>query len=758
MATFFNLNGKVLNNTKVKITVNNQSYTRTTNAKGVVSLAVDLKPGSYKVVATNPKTGYSLTTTFKILSTIKANDVNKVYTDARRFTAVFLNSEGKALANKQVKFRINGNTYTVTTNAKGVASLTMYNLVAGTYKMVSYNVDGLTKVNTVKVVNYCASKLTAFNYVFLTSESKIVKVVLHNQFDYAPGEGKTVRLAIDGKYYYATTNVNGVAAFKLPSLSKGVYAVKYYYGGNSFYKASSASGKVTIIPSKTPDYIVKSTTTFGKGYGAQFKVALTSKGVPLAGRTVTLKLAGQTYTKTTDSNGVVSVPVDLAVGKYTVTYTNKAEKKVSSKTGSTTITVKERAASKLTWKSSTTLTSGLQTYKILLTNSSDKALAGKTVKFTLNSKNYTATTNSNGYVAFTVRLAAGSYTASYSFEGDNTYKSTKGSTKLTIKDGSIGGPAKISIKYILNGASSLKNYYEKKGKLPSTVTAAGHAFTLPEFFYLMYQAIYQLGNSNTKAITCIYGVKAPSSPNGDTISSTELYRSDYLTVANNIAKFIRANKQAPNYASSKVGNIIYSELVDAASRILTFYKENDKYMPNYVTIKYGSGSSSSSVSVGGLNVKNTIKNLAPYLKATTSCQVGNAAIKKIVNSLTSGLTTDKAKAIAIYNYVRDAISYSFYYDTRYGAVGTLNAKTGNCVDQAHLLAAMFRTAGLATRYEHGTCTFSSGSTYGHVWTQVLIGNVWVVADPTSSRNSFGIVNNWNTNYYTHNAYYASLPF
>ena len=105
------------------------------------------------------------------------------------------------------------------------------------------------------------------------------------------------------------------------------------------------------------------------------------------------------------------------------------------------------------------------------------------------------------------------------------------------------------------------------------------------------------------------------------------------------------------------------------------------------------------------------------------------------------------------------MSYSFYYNTQYGAVGTLNAKTGNCVDQAHLLIAMYRTAGLAARYEHGTCYFTlSGSTYGHVWPQVLIGNTWVVSDPTSNRNSFGKVVNWNTNSYTHNGYYSSLPF
>ena len=232
----------------------------------------------------------------------------------------------------------------------------------------------------------------------------------------------------------------------------------------------------------------------------------------------------------------------------------------------------------------------------------------------------------------------------------------------------------------------MKKYYETNGKLPNTVTAGGITFKLPEFLYLMSQAIYQLGNSNTKAITYITGVSAPSSPSGDSINAN-LNKADYLTTAKNVATFIKTNKQAPNYASSAVGKIEYSELVDAFSRILAFYGANDKYMPNYVTIKTSSGGGGSA-SGSGLNEKNTEKDLTKYLKSTTNCQVNNAAIKKVVDSLTSGLKTDKAKATAIYNYVRDKISYSFYYNTKHGAAGTLSAKSGNCVDQAHLLNAI----------------------------------------------------------------------
>jgi hypothetical protein len=226
-ATFYDNDGNPLANTTVKIVANGQTYSKKTDSKGAVSLAIDLKPGTYKVTAINPVTGYNLTTTFKILSTISASDVTKVYTDGRKFTATFYKSNGKPLANKQIKFKINGKTYTAKTNSNGVASLTMYNLNVGTYKMISYNTDGLTKTNTVKVVKSTSSKLITSDYTFLKSDSKTIKVTLHNGLGYAPGAGKTIKITINGKTYSRTTNSNGVATLKLPSLNNGVYTVKY---------------------------------------------------------------------------------------------------------------------------------------------------------------------------------------------------------------------------------------------------------------------------------------------------------------------------------------------------------------------------------------------------------------------------------------------------------------------------------------------------------------------------------------------------
>ena len=159
----------------------------------------------------------------------------------------------------------------------------------------------------------------------------------------------------------------------------------------------------------------------------------------------------------------------------------------------------------------------------------------------------------------------------------------------------------------------------------------------------------------------------------------------------------------------------------------------------------------------GINEKNAISYLSAHGKSSRYCQVNNGKIKSVVSSLTSGLNNKIDKAKAIFNYVRDNIAYDYYYDSHKGALGALNSKRANCVDQASLLVAMYRTAGFKARYVHGTCVFSDG-VYGHVWTQVLIDDTWVVGDSINTKNSLGKIKNWNVNTFKLKAKYVSIPF
>lgn len=147
-----------------------------------------------------------------------------------------------------------------------------------------------------------------------------------------------------------------------------------------------------------------------------------------------------------------------------------------------------------------------------------------------------------------------------------------------------------------------------------------------------------------------------------------------------------------------------------------------------------------------------------YLKSTKNCQVTDSTIVALANKLTNGTNSSYEKAVNIFNWVRDNLNYSFYYNTKYGAVNTLKTKVGNCVDHSHLVIALARAAGIPAQYGHGDCKFSSGNTYGHVWAQLYVNNKWYNADATSSSNNLGIIKSWNTATANIHGFYPEISF
>ena len=596
-ATFFNSNGGKLTNTDILITIDSKSYTVKTNNNGIASLPINLKPNSYKVVAQDPITGLKLTTTFKILSTIAAKDIKKVYFDNKKFTAKFLKNDGTPLKNNNIKYKLKGKTYKVKTNKDGVVKISVQKLKKGTHTIILYNHDGLEQKNTIKVYRIVSSKLESKRYTFLKHESKKIKVKLLNSLGYPPLPGKIIKFMIKGNKYYKKTNKNGIAKLKLPKLKKGVYNIKYSFSGTSCYKSSNAQNKIEIITTKNPKFSVKS-KTFIPNSNKAFEIKLTASKVPLEKRIITFNINGEKISKTTNKKGIASIPIKLDLGRYKITYSINKENKINAKSDSCTIEVKQKEKTSIQWKSNILFSPGKKTLKVLLLDDDGKAISSQKVKLKIKSKTYSAKTTSNGYAKFNLKLTRGNYKINVKYDGNSNYYSSS---------------VKKSINVVVPGAKNINDI-------------------------------------------------------------------------------------------------------------------------------------------------NTISNLKAYLKPSRYCQVGDAKIKELVNKIISGYSSKEDKAKALFSYVRDTIYYDFYFNSQYGALRTLVTKNANCVDHSHLLVAMFRTAGLHARYVHGTCKFKNNKTYGHVWSQVLIKNKWIVADPTSSKNSLGKINNWNTKTFIIHSKSASIPF
>ena len=329
-----------------------------------------------------------------------------------------------------------------------------------------------------------------------------------------------------------------------------------------------------------------------------------------------------------------------------------------------------------------------------------------------------------------------------------------GETKKIKKDPSkAAGKSSVTSKSFtlsqINSASARVNkYIENKHRLPKYVTIGASQVKMPAFLKLLTADIIQLNNGKTTPIK-LKNVKTPSKTT-ESFKSGKINKSGYLGLAKRVNTFINENGVVPKQSTSNLGKMNYNSLVYTFSKIPAFYKTH-KRLPSYVSVK--------KVSASGTNDVSSVKipaSLKKYVKATKNCQVNSARIKSLSKQITRGKKTQKAKAVAIFNWVRNKVGYKFYYNTRKGAVGTLNARSGNCVDTAHLLIALERAAGIPARYIHGKAKFRSGKWYGHVWAGVHVNGKWYKADATSSRNSFGVIKNWSRAIIK--GKYASLPF
>jgi transglutaminase-like putative cysteine protease len=267
---------------------------------------------------------------------------------------------------------------------------------------------------------------------------------------------------------------------------------------------------------------------------------------------------------------------------------------------------------------------------------------------------------------------------------------------------------------------------------------------ISDFLNLLVESLLQINMGVNTPVT-LKNVTAPGEFTSD-FKNGNIMAAEYLDIAQRIKSFIISDAGAPAYATTSLGKISYEDLVYMYSKILSFYNTNNR-LPNYVSM-----TSSTYVPVP------VPAELQKYLQVTKNCQSNDPRIISLVTSITQDANNTYDKGVKIFNWVRDNLTYSFYYNTKYGAVNTYMNKDGNCVDHSHLLIAMARAVGIPAKYMHGTCNFTSGNVYGHVWAQLWVDGKWYDADAISSRNTFGVINNWNKDTVVMKGNYAELPF
>lgn len=139
--------GYPVEGTVVTFNINGVFYYRETDANGIASLAINLRPGKY--VITTMYGQYDIGNNVTVLPTLQTSDLKMKYLDGSAFHARVVDGQGNPLANQIVTFNVNGVFYNKVTNDEGIASLNI-RLMKGEYIITSiYN--GFETGNIIKI-------------------------------------------------------------------------------------------------------------------------------------------------------------------------------------------------------------------------------------------------------------------------------------------------------------------------------------------------------------------------------------------------------------------------------------------------------------------------------------------------------------------------------------------------------------------------------------------------------------------------------
>ena len=386
------------------------------DAAGTVTVEIDGKKYTANIINGTAKVNipglgvgdYNITTTYSgdakyVSMTKKGNitvipnmdvnlyvdDVVMIYHDGTRLVAKLTDYHGRPIVNDIIYFTINGKTYAKTTDDNGTVSMGL-NLDSKVYTAtVSYNES--------EVYSKISKNVTVTINPTVISEDLVKMYQNDTRFyvKFTDSTGKaltktTVKFNIHGVFYTKKTDKDGVADLGI-MLRPGEYILTAYNPVTGEEKGFNITVKSLIVQCDLTKYYLNA---------SKFQATIYDKNGSLAvGKNVTFNINGVFYTKTTDSNGVVSLAINLRLGEYIITTMYEGLAVGNNIVVLPTLVTRDL---NMTYGDGSNFTA--QTL-----DGQGKPLANQNVTFNINGVFYNKVTDDNGVASLTMRLMSGKY-------------------------------------------------------------------------------------------------------------------------------------------------------------------------------------------------------------------------------------------------------------------------------------------------------------------------------------------------------------
>ena len=408
VANLVDSNGQTLGNSHVNVNVNGHSYVLSADIAGKIAYNIDLGPGSYQVIITNPITGEVKSQTINVVARITENkNLVMYYAGESVYKVKVFDDNGNAAKGVAVTFVIDGKSYSGISDSNGYASF----IVDKTFNPKTYEITASYKGYNVSnsIVVKSTINLPAEN-VYTLNSLYSVNLVDNKGNKLSNAE---INVTVNGRENMITTDENGSIVYNI-DLAPGSYQIIITNPVTGEIKSQTINVVARIAENKSV------VMYFGAGSSYTVRV-FDDNGNVAEGVTVKFKINGKKYSRISNSDGYASFKIGntFAPKTYTITATYKGYKVLNKVKVKPTLILKDK-----TVKRSKTFK-----YSVKLLNNKGKILKSKYVKVKFRGKTYKAKTNSKGIVTYKIKVNSkvGKFTITAA------YGSAKISKKITVK-------------------------------------------------------------------------------------------------------------------------------------------------------------------------------------------------------------------------------------------------------------------------------------------------------------------------------------
>ena len=445
-AILTDINGMVISGEKLTFNLNSKNYNIVTDKNGKAQIKIsEAKEGSYILTVNYAGDGdidyYGSSARAKIIVKnhavkIISSNLNMIPKMAEYYSVILKDASNKILANQKVTFKVNGKTYTKTTNSKGVAKVKLkFNKNKKIYKIaISYNGNSkykaFSKINKL-VVKYSSKKAKLITPKISIPPNTIKYYTLSLKDENGKGIAKQVVVVkINGKKYSKKTNSKGQIKIKVKFNKLKDYSVKATYNGSKIYKKASSNGKIKV--DKIATRIDAPSISMVPNESKTYTVSLKAGSKVLSKQKLTINVNGKNYFKTTDSNGQVSIKVNFAnENSYGVNVNYKGTKIYKVSKASAKIIVSKIPTQIISYNK-TYSSDSQKEYQVTLKDNSGNVIANQNILFKVNGESFSKSTDSNGVASISLNLNEGSFDIVTEYGGNDKYKAVSKLNKITI--------------------------------------------------------------------------------------------------------------------------------------------------------------------------------------------------------------------------------------------------------------------------------------------------------------------------------------